>query len=356
MKQRDHFVVREQRRFALDRCGEIAREIRHRMLYCALHAAAVDRIVHPRTAAFGFARVQIKIELADQRAAFVAQIEKPRIGMPCFCVSRRDTQSVQFFDHPKQSLEHFRFGKILFNLLIRERVAPLPQFLGCVGDIPRVEFGKARKAQFRVRKIRQFGPVLLRERFGLCHHFAQEGNYFDWRFRHLGCERQTGIVFKTEQRGRLGAQRQYPVDDAAVVPFRLRAQLGGARRIGAIKTLTQRVRLRVLHHRQIAWRMQRELPARLALFFRRCARGRDHISGQTGQFRLVVDETRVRVGRIEHVVVEGRAQRRHFFLHGSEPRPLVRRQFRATQSKIAQRVVERLFLRLIKIGPCTIAA
>ena len=72
VEDRDDLVVRERRRLAADRRRQVAREVGDRMLHRAPRAAAVDRVVHPRAALLAFARVEVEVELADERAVAVA--------------------------------------------------------------------------------------------------------------------------------------------------------------------------------------------------------------------------------------------------------------------------------------------
>jgi hypothetical protein len=82
VEDRDHFLVRERRRLAAHRRGQVAGEIGDRMLHVAVHAAAVDRVVHPRAALLVLARVEVEVELADERAAAVVDGEEAHVGMP----------------------------------------------------------------------------------------------------------------------------------------------------------------------------------------------------------------------------------------------------------------------------------
>src|SRR5271169_4556996 len=87
VEQRLHVVVREQSGSQLAtlrrRGGEIADEVRHGVLRAGTVAAAVDRMVHPGSAALVRPGVEVEIELTDQRAGSVDNTEKADRGMPC---------------------------------------------------------------------------------------------------------------------------------------------------------------------------------------------------------------------------------------------------------------------------------
>ena len=82
VEERDDFVVRERRRPAFDRRRQIAGEERDRMLEMRADATAVDRVVHPGAALLAGARVDVEIELSDQRAGGIGDVEEAHVGMP----------------------------------------------------------------------------------------------------------------------------------------------------------------------------------------------------------------------------------------------------------------------------------
>ncbi len=141
------------------------------------------------------------------------------------------------------------------------------------------------------------------------------------------------------------AQQQDALDHRGVVPFGTRAQLRGARHVGAVQRGAQRAVVGVLQHRQVAGHAQRELPAGLAVGFGLRPRFGQHVGGDAGEQGLVVDVERPVVGRVEHVVVELRRQRGEFLLHRLEPALPVGCQLGAAEAEIAQLVGDRLALR-----------
>ena len=76
VEDRDHLVVRERRGLAVDRRRQVAGEVGDRMLDVRAGAAAVDRVVHPRAALLVLARVHVEVELPEQRAVAVGDVEK----------------------------------------------------------------------------------------------------------------------------------------------------------------------------------------------------------------------------------------------------------------------------------------
>ena len=112
--------------------------------------------------------------------------------------------------------------------------------------------------------------------------------------------------------------------------------------------LAQWPKIGVLHDRAVTGLVKRQLPARLAVFDGRFVRDRFYIVRQPGQLGFIFNEKREGVGRIKHVVVECRCQRREFFLHRFETRFPVSVQLGASKDKITQFVINRLILRGIQ--------
>jgi hypothetical protein len=83
VEQGDHFIMGEQRRFAVDRTVEVTGKVGHRLLQEAIrHAHLPDAVIHPRAAAFVLAGVEVQIEATAQFIAFVIQLEETHIRMP----------------------------------------------------------------------------------------------------------------------------------------------------------------------------------------------------------------------------------------------------------------------------------
>src|SRR5690606_23187508 len=104
------------------RFGEIAGQVSDRCLYAlpiaVIDTAAATCIIHPGTAAFAVARIQIEIELADQRAFFF-DTEELDVLVPDRRVIRFDGDREQGFDGAEQARDYFVFREILFYFLFR---------------------------------------------------------------------------------------------------------------------------------------------------------------------------------------------------------------------------------------------
>ena len=104
VEDRDHLVVRERRRLAVDRRGQVAGEVGDRMLDVRARAPAVDRVVHPRAALLAFARVQVEIELADQRAVAIDDVEEAHASDATSAALRlADRDAVDRLDHAEEA-------------------------------------------------------------------------------------------------------------------------------------------------------------------------------------------------------------------------------------------------------------
>jgi hypothetical protein len=118
----------------------------------------------------------------------------------------------------------------------------------------------ARSSRSRAN-VEELGVVALGVRLRALREVAQEGEHLVGAARHLGHERHGGVVGIAEELRRLEPQREHALDQRRVVPFGLRAQVGGARGLRAVELGAQRAVVRVLHHRQEARHAHRELVA-----------------------------------------------------------------------------------------------
>ena len=108
VEQRHHLVVGERRGLArgalADRRREIAREIGDRMLHAGTDAAAVDGVVHPRAALLARPRIEVEIELADERAAARRVMSKKRtVGCQVGALASRIVDAVERFGDAEEA-------------------------------------------------------------------------------------------------------------------------------------------------------------------------------------------------------------------------------------------------------------
>ena len=72
------------------------------MLQALGRAAAVDRVVHPRAALLACARIQIEIELPDERAVRIVDLVETHDRVPRRRAARADGHAVDRLDDPEQ--------------------------------------------------------------------------------------------------------------------------------------------------------------------------------------------------------------------------------------------------------------
>src|SRR5204862_7331509 len=82
VKERDDLVVRERRRCVARGRGKIAVQVRDGQLHLVTRTAAIDGVVLPRAALLAGTGVKVEIELADQRARRIEDVEEGDVGMP----------------------------------------------------------------------------------------------------------------------------------------------------------------------------------------------------------------------------------------------------------------------------------
>ncbi len=257
VEQRRDIVVREGGRFAADRAGEIAVEVGNRRAQAGRCAPPGDGFVHPGAAALGFARIEVEVELADQRTVRCFDAEKAHVIVPDGRPVGLDADAKETGDDAEQAVEHFVFGEVLAHFLFGKGVACLQQFFRGVGNIPRLQ---CFQPQMGVREGAQFGQVVFGEWPRLGCQVAQEGAYLGYRGGHLGNHREVGVVGVAEQACFFVAQGEQAADERGVVQFR-RTKFGGAGGVGAIHRRTQSAAVGVLHDRQVGRHVQGEFPA-----------------------------------------------------------------------------------------------
>ncbi len=114
VEQGDHFVMGKQSGFTVHRTVEITGQISDRLLQCAVRLTHLaDTVVHPRPAAFVFARVQVKVEAAAQLVIFVIQFKETHFRVPDINVSTLfGSDAVNTFHHFKQAIHGFVFREV----------------------------------------------------------------------------------------------------------------------------------------------------------------------------------------------------------------------------------------------------
>src|SRR5579864_6082192 len=105
VEKRRHFTMREIRGPAVDGPGEIAGEPGDGVLQPILHAPPIDCIVHPGAALLALARIQIEVELADERTLRIADLEEAHARMPGRCAGRAYGDAVDRLDDSEQAGE-----------------------------------------------------------------------------------------------------------------------------------------------------------------------------------------------------------------------------------------------------------
>ena len=113
------------------------------MLQAVALLATVDRVVHPRAALLAFARMQVEVELADQRAVAVADVEEAHVRMPGHRRRLADGDAEDRLDQLEQAGEHALLGEVLLHFLLGERIALLAQLLRREREVPRLRVGDA---------------------------------------------------------------------------------------------------------------------------------------------------------------------------------------------------------------------
>ena len=154
VEDRDDLVVREGGGLGRRRRRQVAGQVGHRVLDREAGTAAVDRVVHPGAALLALACVQVEVELADQRALNIGDVEETHGRMPYRRVAFGDPDTVDRLDDVKQPREHLVFGKILPHFLFRERVARLLQVLAGIGQVPGFQLGDAELIAGERRELR----------------------------------------------------------------------------------------------------------------------------------------------------------------------------------------------------------
>ena len=126
VEQGGDFVVREQRRLAINWRIEIAGEVGDRYLHTLRVALARLALVHPRTASLVRARVQIHIEAPAHDACGITNFIKTRVRVPELNVcDSADFQTIEAAHHIEHATHHLRLGKVRAQVFVGKIVALL---------------------------------------------------------------------------------------------------------------------------------------------------------------------------------------------------------------------------------------
>ena len=333
VEERHDVVVGQQGRLPIARRQEVADEVRDRGRGAARGRLAADAVVHPCAAALVRARVRVEVEAADRRAARL-DLEVARVRVPGRdAAALHDTQAEQAFGDLEEGREHARQGKVRAQLFLRYRVAALLQPLGPEGDVAGLEL--------RAREPFELGEFAQGGRACGARQLAQEGDDFRHALRHARGERVLGEVAEAEQARGLVAQAQDIPHDLRVVPLAgKRPLVGSARGPGLVEIAPQGLRFGVRDDGDIGRLVEREQPALAARVMGAAARLRDEDVVQPGELRGVGDVPGPGVGRIEHVLLELRLQRRQFEHRRLEAFLLPRVERDAREPELAQHVLD----------------
>ena len=349
VEQRDHVVVRQQRRLAINAFGKIADQVRHRLLQRTGIGAqpACAHVVHPGAAPLARARGLVEVELAQQLAAALNAVKRHG-GVPRRCRVRADGHVEQGFDDLEQARQHLGCGEVLLDLLFAEGVTRFLELFGDVGPVPGLRVADAQVLGGKSARVLHIALGI-----GACAacQVAQEGDDLGGRLRHLRHQGHFGEAGVAQQPCLFLAQRQDFLNQRRVVeaPGIALGLVGRARHVGAVQALAQCGVVGELHHRQVAGHFQRQLVAGLAVGLSGGTCGLGHVGGQAGDFGRA-GVVGVAVGGVERVFAELLAQLGLALLDLRETLLGRALQFRAGEHEVAHRVVQRLALLAIERG------
>jgi len=166
VKERNDVVVREKRWLASDRSGEVAHEVGDRRLQGSPPATPRHRVVHPRTTPLRVARVQVEVELADQRTILVGDPEEPHVRMPGLGSVGLDTDAVQRLHDAKHAFQDLGLRKVLLHLALGIGVALLAQRFRSESDVPCRELGEAKLGCSELAQLGEIAPCERQRFFG----------------------------------------------------------------------------------------------------------------------------------------------------------------------------------------------
>src|SRR5258708_17081701 len=118
VEQCQHLIVREERGTTPHRVRKIASEVGDRGLQLGAVTALGDRIVYPGAAALDVARVQVHIELPDERSRGIADLVEAHVLVPARRVRGVDADAIERLGDTKEALDGDLLGEILLYLLL----------------------------------------------------------------------------------------------------------------------------------------------------------------------------------------------------------------------------------------------
>ncbi len=304
VEQGDHLVVGEQGRLAIHRAVEVAGQVGHRLLQRpVLTVATAEADIHPGAALLVLAGIEIEVEAATQLVIGVEDVVEAYVRVPGV-----DTEALAHLhaehplDHLEQSFHHPAGGEVGAQLLVGDGEFVLLELLGVIGEIPGRQFALAVLLGGEGADLVEL-RLALRQGFG--RQIREEVHHLLGLVRHLGGQRQLGVVGKAQQPGQLVAQGEQLGHDGGVVPLaRVRPLIRGAGGEGLVQLGPQGAIVGVHHHRQVGGDVQSEQPPLLALELGHLAGGGLRTLRQTCQLGLVGHQLAPALGRVQHVVAE----------------------------------------------------
>ena len=288
VEQRRHFAVREQR-LAGRRRGPEKLHVRYATGCCSRSCAcaAIDRVVHPRAALLAFARVEVEVELADERLMRVEDLEEAHARMPGRRLTGPDLHAVDRFDDAEQPGQYAVLREILLHFLLGEREPLGLQFFGDVrrGPTPRRRRCRAcvaRSRRARRSRARRTGACASRDRAGtrarrraLCAIFGTSDSSAKFAY--------PSSCASSRRNSRMRAM-------TAVLSHSGRcAEVGRERCRCAVHQRAQRAVVRVLHDGHVARVAQRQHVAVAAVGLRGVAGGGNDVGGNAGETGRIGD-------------------------------------------------------------------
>ena len=196
VEQRGDLVVRQQRRLAGQRRGEVADQIGHRQLQSRSGDAATAAFVHPGAAAFGLSRVRVKVEQTEAIAIGGLEcIDRDAVVPDRLVIDDLDADIVEPLHQIEHAADDLRRREVRTQHFVGQTEAVFLELFGVVGRVPGFE---------RAQSVALFGEGAQRFQLGLrtrsraLGEIEQERFHRVRRFSHLRLQRQLGVVGETQ--------------------------------------------------------------------------------------------------------------------------------------------------------------